>query len=218
VLWARVQEEKAERITAAMLKDALAVAGLDFSDEQRQQILAGVNQNLTRYAELRQIRIDPNIAPPLYYSPIVPGTRVDRVAKPFRPAPVLSLHRPSNLEEVAFWPIGHLAHLLRTRQVTSVELARMYLERLKRYNPTLNFVVTFTDDLAMQQAQQADKEIAAGRYRGPLHGVPWGCKTSLPCRAIRRSGDRARSRARCSRPKRRSCGCCERPARCSSPS
>src|SRR5438093_12970663 len=85
ILWARVQDEKAERITAAMLKDALAVAGLDFTDEQRQQILAGVNQNLTRYAELRQIRIDPNIAPPLYYSPLVPGTRLDRAAKPFRP-------------------------------------------------------------------------------------------------------------------------------------
>ena len=95
VLWARVQEEKAERITAAMLKDALAVAGLDFSDEQRQQILAGVNQNLTRYAELRQIRIDPNIAPPLYYSPIVPGTRLDRTVKPFRPSAPPALRRPA---------------------------------------------------------------------------------------------------------------------------
>jgi Asp-tRNA(Asn)/Glu-tRNA(Gln) amidotransferase A subunit family amidase len=176
VLWAKLQEEQTPRVTSAMLKDALAIAGLDFSDEQREQMLTGVNQNLERYAELRQIRIDPNLAPPLYYSPIVPGTRLDRAAKPFRPAPVPSLHRPSNLEEVAFWPIGHLAHLLKTRQVTSVEMTRMYLERLKRYNPTLNFVVTFTDELAMQQAQQADKEIAAGRYRGPLHGIPWGCK------------------------------------------
>jgi Asp-tRNA(Asn)/Glu-tRNA(Gln) amidotransferase A subunit family amidase len=176
VLWAKLQDEQTARVTSAMLKDALAVAGLEFSDEQREQMLTGVNQNLERYAELRQIRIDPNLAPPLYYSPMVPGTRVDRVAKLFRAAPVPSLHRPSNLEEVAFWPIGHLAHLLKTRQVTSVELTRMYRERLERYNPTLNFVVTFTDDLAMQQAQQADKEIAAGRYRGPLHGVPWGCK------------------------------------------
>jgi Asp-tRNA(Asn)/Glu-tRNA(Gln) amidotransferase A subunit family amidase len=176
VLWAKLQEEQTPRVTSAMLTDALAVAGLEFTDEQREQMLAGVNQNLERYAALRQIRIDPNLAPPLYYSPIVPGTRVDRVAKPFRPAAVPALHRPSDLEEVAFWPIGHLAHLLKTRQVTSIELTRMYLERLKRYNPTLNFVVTFTDDLAMEQAQQADKEIAAGRYRGPLHGIPWGCK------------------------------------------
>src|SRR4051812_35337463 len=71
VLWAQVQEAKAERITDAMLTHALAVAGLEFTDEQRAQMLAGVNQNLTRYAELRQIHLDPNVAPPLYYSPLV---------------------------------------------------------------------------------------------------------------------------------------------------
>src|SRR3954471_20401329 len=86
VLWARVLQENAERITSAMLKDALAVSGLDFSDEQREQILNGVNQNLTRYAELRQVAIDSNVAPPMYFSPIVPGTRLDRVVKPFRPS------------------------------------------------------------------------------------------------------------------------------------
>src|SRR3954451_13891432 len=176
VLWAQVQEAKAERITDAMLKDALAIAGLEFTDEQRAQMLAGVNQNLTRYAELRQIHLDPNIAPPLYYSPLVPGTRLDRVAKPFRPSVPPALRRPSNLEDVAFWPLAHLAQLLKARQVTSVELTRMYLDRLSRLNATLNFVVTYTDELAMRQAQQADREIAAGKYRGPLHGMPWGCK------------------------------------------
>jgi Asp-tRNA(Asn)/Glu-tRNA(Gln) amidotransferase A subunit family amidase len=176
VLWAQVQEAKAERITDAMLTAALAIAGLEFSDEQRAQMLAGVNQNLTRYAELRQIPIDPTIAPPLYYSPLVPGTRLDRSVKPFRASTPPALRRPATLEDVAFWPLAHLAQLLKTRQVTSVELTRMYLDRLSRFNATLNFVVTYTDELAMQQAQQADREIAAGKYRGPLHGMPWGCK------------------------------------------
>ena len=176
VLWAKLQEEGAARVTAAMLKDALAIAGLEFSDEQREQMLNGVNQNLERYAELRRIHLDPNVAPPLYYSPIVPGTRLDRAPKPFRAAAPPAVRRPANLEDAAFWPIAHLAQLIKTRQATSVELTRMYLDRLKRYNPTLNFVVTFTEDLATAQARQADKEIAAGRYRGPLHGVPWGCK------------------------------------------
>src|SRR3954470_9609258 len=176
VLWARVQQEKTDRITSAMLKDALAIAGLEFTDEQRQQILAGVNQNLTRFADLRQITIDPNLAPPLYFSPLVPGTRLDRATRPFRPSTPPSLRRPGNLEDVAFWPLAHLAQLLKTRQVTSVELTRMYLDRLSRFNATLNFVVTYTDELAMRQAQQADREIAAGKHRGPLHGMPWGCK------------------------------------------
>jgi Asp-tRNA(Asn)/Glu-tRNA(Gln) amidotransferase A subunit family amidase len=176
VLWARVQEAKTDRITDAMLKDALAIAGLEFTEEQRAQMLNGVNQNLTRYADLRKIAIDPNIAPPLYYSPLVPGTRLDRSVKPFRPSAPPPLRRPANLEDAAFWPLAHLAQLLKTRQVTSVELTRMYLDRLSRFNATLNFVVTYTDELAIRQAQQADREIAAGKYRGPLHGVPWGCK------------------------------------------
>jgi Asp-tRNA(Asn)/Glu-tRNA(Gln) amidotransferase A subunit family amidase len=176
VLWAKLQEGQHSRVTAAMVKDALALAGLDFTEEERQQLVNGLNQNLDRYGDLRTIRIDPRIAPPMYYSPIVPGTRIDRVPRPFRPTPVPSLRRPTNLEDVAFWPIAHLAHLVRTRQVKSVELTRMYGDRLQRYNPTLNFVVTFTDDLAMKQAEQADQEIAAGKYRGPLHGIPWGCK------------------------------------------
>jgi Asp-tRNA(Asn)/Glu-tRNA(Gln) amidotransferase A subunit family amidase len=176
VLWAKLQEEKSARVTSAMLKDALAVAGLDFSDEQREAMLNGVNQNLERYAELRRVRIDADLAPPVYYSPIVPGTRLDRSIKPFRASAPQAARRPANLEDAAFWPIAQLAHLLETRQVTSTELTRMYLDRLKRYNPALNFVVTFTDDLALEQARRADQEIAAGRYRGPLHGIPWGCK------------------------------------------
>ncbi len=176
VLWAKMQEQGAGRITAAMLKDALAVAGLDFTEAQREQLVNGVNQNLARYADLRAIHIDPDLAPPLYFSPLVPGTRLDRVARPFRPSALPRVRRPANLEDVAFWPLAHLAELLRTRQATSIELTRMYLGRLKRYNPTLNFVVTLTEELALKQAAAADAEIAAGRYRGPLHGVPWGCK------------------------------------------
>src|SRR5207245_57103 len=146
------------------------------TDEEQRQILTEVNQNLQRYDELRQIHIHPNLAPPLYFSPLVPGSRLDRTTRPFRASAVPALRRPANLEEVAFWPLAHLAHLVRSRQVRSEALPEMYLQRLKRYNPTLNFVVTFTDDLAMTQARAADQEIAAGRYRGPLHGIPWGCK------------------------------------------
>jgi Asp-tRNA(Asn)/Glu-tRNA(Gln) amidotransferase A subunit family amidase len=87
-----------------------------------------------------------------------------------------AVKRPANLEDVAFWPVRHLAELIRTKQVTSVQLTEMYLTRLHRYQPKLNFVVTFLDDVAMAQAKQADAEIAAGKYKGPLHGIPWGAK------------------------------------------
>lgn len=176
VLWAKMQDQGAQRITSAMLADALAISGLEFTDEERQQMVNGLNQNLSRYEDLRKIAIDDGIAPPMYYSPIVPGTTLDRTARPFRASRPPAVKRPGHLEDAAFWPLTHLAELIRTRQVTSTELTRMSLDRLHRFNPTLNFVVSFTDDLAMSQARAADDEIAAGRYRGPLHGIPWGCK------------------------------------------
>ena len=86
------------------------------------------------------------------------------------------MKRPANLEDCAFWPVVQLAQLLKTRQVTSVELTQMYLARLHKYNDKLNCVVTFLDDVALAQAKQADAEIAAGKYKGPLHGIPWGAK------------------------------------------
>jgi Asp-tRNA(Asn)/Glu-tRNA(Gln) amidotransferase A subunit family amidase len=87
-----------------------------------------------------------------------------------------SVTRPRNLEAVAFWPVTHLARLLRTRQVTSTELTRMYLERLTRYHPQLNCVAALLEERGLREAAVADREIGAGRYRGVLHGVPYGVK------------------------------------------
>jgi hypothetical protein len=176
VLWARAQEQPTGPITAAMLKDALAVAGLSAPEELQRRLVAGVNRNLQHYEEVRAMRLEMSTPPPFTFNPIVPGTKIDRTPKSFRASPPPQLRRPANLEDVAFWPVAHLAGLVKSRQVTSVELTGMYLQRLKRHNPALNCVVTLTEDLAMNQARVADREIAAGTYRGPLHGIPWGCK------------------------------------------
>ncbi|GAH10268.1 unnamed protein product, partial [marine sediment metagenome] len=84
--------------------------------------------------------------------------------------------RPKSEESLAFLPVTELSALLRTRQVTATELAKLSIARLKKYDPVLHCVVTLTEELALKQAHQADQEIAAGRYRGPLHGIPWGAK------------------------------------------
>jgi Asp-tRNA(Asn)/Glu-tRNA(Gln) amidotransferase A subunit family amidase len=176
VLWARFQEREASKITAEMIKSAAAVAGQELSEDEITGMVEGVNRNLASLEELRAMHFDNDLAPPIYFSPLVPGMVVDRTRRPFRQSKTTVADRPSNLEDVAFWPVTHLAQLVETRQVRSVELTEMYLARLKRYNQKLNCVVTFTEDLAMQQARQADAEISAGKYRGPLHGIPWGCK------------------------------------------
>jgi Asp-tRNA(Asn)/Glu-tRNA(Gln) amidotransferase A subunit family amidase len=176
VLWGKLQEQKPVVITKEMLRDAAAVAGLTFTDAQLDAMLAGVNKNLPRYQRLRKVQLDNSVAPPLYFNPVVPGMKIDRSRREFRMSAPPRVGRPRNLEDVAFWQVTELAELLRTRQVTSVELTEMYLTRIKRYNPKLLCVVTLTEDLAMRQAREADSEIAAGRYRGPLHGIPWGIK------------------------------------------
>ena len=179
VLWARVQNTGTARITKEMLRDAASVAGLAFTDRQLDEMLEGVNQHGVVYEQLRAVHLDNSVAPPLYFNPVVPGARVDRTRRPFRASKPPRVVRPPNLEEAAFWPMTELAELIRTRQATSVELTEMYLARLQRYNPILRCVVTVTDALARRQARNADREIAAGRYRGPLHGVPWGAKDLL---------------------------------------
>ena len=180
VLWAQMEKEKEQegsaKITIEMLKVAASVSGLTLTDDDYEAILTAVNQNLTRHVALRKIAIPNNVAPPLYFNPLVPGMAVNRTRLPFTLSAPPKVTRPANLEDVAFWPITQLAQLLKTRAVTSTELTAMYLARLHRLNPKLNCVVTFLDDVAAAQAKQADAEIAAGKYKGPLHGIPWGAK------------------------------------------
>src|SRR5579859_1673316 len=174
VLWGTLQEQKSATVTREMLRTAAAASGLSFTDQQLDRMLGGVNQNLANYEKLRKVELDNSVAPPFYFNPVVPGMKIDRSKKPFRKSIPPRVSRPKNLEDLAFWPVTQLAEMVRTRQVKSIELTEMYLDRLKRYNPKLTCAVTITDDLAKRQASNADKEIAAGRYRGPLHGIPWG--------------------------------------------
>jgi Asp-tRNA(Asn)/Glu-tRNA(Gln) amidotransferase A subunit family amidase len=176
VLWGRLQDQKPPRVTKQMLREAAATAGVEFTDHQLDSMVDGVNKNLPHWDELRKIPLDNSVAPPLFFNPVVPGMRIDRTRRPFRMSDPPRVTRPRNLEDVAFWQVTQLAELIRTKQVTSVELTEMYLGRITRLNPKLLCVVTVTEDLAMRQARDADKEIAAGRYRGPLHGIPWGVK------------------------------------------
>jgi Asp-tRNA(Asn)/Glu-tRNA(Gln) amidotransferase A subunit family amidase len=176
VLWARMQDAGTDRITLAMVTDALKLAGIDLPESERENIVQTANQNLQRYEEVRKLDIPNDVSPPFHFSSLVPGIEVNRTRKPFRLSAAPSLKRPANLEDVAFWPVRHLAELIRTRKVTSLELTQMYLARLHRYNGRLNNVVTFLDEVGLAQAKQADAEIAAGKYKGPLHGIPWGAK------------------------------------------
>lgn len=184
VLWARLQDGGASAITLPMLTDALAVAGIDLPEADRTAMVDGANAQLERLRELRAFHIPNDVSPPYHFSPIVPGLRVDAAREPWVMSKAPTVRRPARLDDVAFWPVRRLAELVRTRQVTSTELTRIYLARLHRYNDTLNHVVTFLDDHGLAEAAAADREIAAGRYRGPLHGIPWGVKDIIAVRGF----------------------------------
>ena len=185
VLWARMQDAGAQKVTLEMVTDALELAGIDMTEEERKAMVEAANRNLGTYDEVRKIDIPSDVSPPFHFSSIVPGITVNKTRQPFRMSAAPVVKRPSNLEEVAFWPVRHLAELVRTRQVTAVELAEMYLARLHRYNPLLNNVVTFLDEHGLAEARKADAEIAAGKYKGPLHGIPWGAKDIIAVKGFK---------------------------------
>ncbi|MEJ7849481.1 MAG: amidase [Pyrinomonadaceae bacterium] len=185
ILWTQVQEKAAQKITKEMIAAAERMAGLQFTNAERGMMLEGVNNNLSFYEELRMVHLDVSDVPAIRFSPILPGMKFDKGHLPFRPTPLLIQNRPKNLEDVAFWDVIRLAGLIKSRKVSSVELTEMYLARLKKYDSILKCVVTLTEELAMQQARRADIEIAGGKYRGYLHGIPWGAKDLIAKKGYR---------------------------------
>jgi len=185
ILWTRMQEKESLRVTREMLSEAEKLSGLEFTEEEREKMLEGVNENLEKYEELHKLTLDNGVAPALKFSPLLPGMNFAGGKTPARPSKLPDIEAPSDLEELAFWPVTKLATLLESRQITSVELTEMYLERLKRYNPKLECVISLTEELALKQAKRADEEIGAGMYRGPLHGIPWGAKDLLATKGYR---------------------------------
>jgi Asp-tRNA(Asn)/Glu-tRNA(Gln) amidotransferase A subunit family amidase len=176
ILWGKMQNVDTQTITLEMLTDALKVGGVEFTEAERKEMVNAANQNLTRSAAVRAFHIPNDVSPPFHINAIVPGVVVNRVPQQFALGKTSAVKVPGNLEDVAFWPVRHLHELLRTKQVSSVELTKMYLDRLHRYNGQLLNTVTFLDELAMTQSKAADADIAVGRMKSPVHGIPWGCK------------------------------------------
>src|SRR5260370_34932322 len=115
----------------------------------------GVNENPHLEEELRQGPLKVTIPPALRFSPILPGMRFDTAHRPFRMSAIGTLSRPSDLESLAFWPVTRLSALIRSRQLSSLELTELFLDRLKRFDPVLKCLFTFTDDFALKQAWEA---------------------------------------------------------------
>ncbi|WP_028665455.1 amidase [Runella zeae] len=166
-------------ITADIVNYASKVFGIEFSAAERDSMLDNLNDQLKGFERVRKISLTNDIAPALLFDPVPVGFEFEKTKKPFQASTLGKVTLPPNRDSLAFYTVAELGALIRTKQISSVQLAQFFISRLKKYSPTLLNVVTLTEDLAMQQAAQADAEIKAGKYRGPLHGIPYGAKDLL---------------------------------------
>lgn len=167
----------------ARITGAEQLSGIRFTQEQRGKMRRDVEQYRLRYRELREVDVGYDVSPASIFLPGVkpPPTGEQR---PFR-FNASSVDRPASSGDLAFLPVSALARLVENREVSPIELTRLYLERLDTLGEKLHCVVSLTEDLAMKQARAAEAEILAGKYRGPLHGIPWGAKDLLSAKGIR---------------------------------
>jgi Asp-tRNA(Asn)/Glu-tRNA(Gln) amidotransferase A subunit family amidase len=167
-------------VSPQMVADAEWVAGIKLTAAQREAAANRLNEFRESTKRIRAIELDNSQRPGLAFAPLTSpasqpdprGYEVVATPKQGEGAPA----RPDSDEDLAFASIRHLGALLRGRKISSVELTKLYLARLRRYDPLLKCVVTFMDEVALEQAKQADRELAEGKDRGPLHGIPWGVK------------------------------------------
>lgn len=163
----------------AIVTEAENLLGLTFDTAEQRLMQPELVRAVRSYHQLRSKSLDNGIYPAIIFNPLLPGKEIAESVESqqwFLPEKVA---RPESDTDLAFMSVGELAYLIRTSQITSTELTRIYLNRLKEYGDTLKCVITLTENLALEQAAEADREIAGGNYRGPLHGIPYGVKDLL---------------------------------------
>jgi len=185
VLWAQAEAQGAKKISKDMIENAAIIADVSIADEYKEMMLDDLNKQVKGYEGIYKLHIPNSAAPAFLFDPALPSTTFETTRKPLRISKAPSIAVPDNRDDLAFTSVRELAELIRTRKVSSVVLTQMYLRRLKKYDPTLKFLVTLTEERALAQAKKADEEIAVGHYRGPLHGLPWGAKDLLATKGYR---------------------------------
>ena len=158
------QTRNEKKVTIKDIKAYEKIMGLEFSKDEREMMMERIQRNSSGYEDLRKIEIPNSTPPALLFNPIIPGMKIEKEEqKPFLYTKKETLKVPDNFEDLAFYSVTDLAQLIKTQQITSTQLTSLYLDRLKKYGPLLECVITLTEDLAMEQAKRADKEIAAGQ-------------------------------------------------------
>ena len=168
-----------QSITVEIVKQAEKIMGLEFTSAEADSMLIELTDTRKNFEDIRKVELKNEVSPALLFNPLPVGFEFEKGQSSFKASDLKSIKMPSDKNDLAFYNVRQLAELIHTKKISSVELTKFYLERIKKYDPQLQCVVTLTEDLALKQAARADAEIAAGKYRGLLHGIPYGAKDLL---------------------------------------
>ena len=161
------------------LEYAQKTIGINFTSQEQELMLDGLNDRLKSYKAIREYPLTNEIPPSLIFNPVPPDFYINNNQKPIHWEIPENIEFPEDKNKLAFYSILELASLLKYRKITSTDLTSFFINRLKEYGDTLQCVITITEKLAAEQAARADREISAGNYKGPLHGIPYGVKDLL---------------------------------------
>lgn len=175
-LWFNHSDEK---ITDDDVVAAQKLLALNLTDSEIDTLLTDIQDNTEDFELMHQYTLKNEVPPALLFNPVPRGFTIDTTSISAQWSISEEVSLPINRDELAFYSVLALASLLKDQKITSTELTQLYLERIRRYDDTLLSVITITEELALEQARRADKEIQQGKYRGPLHGIPYGVKDLL---------------------------------------
>jgi Asp-tRNA(Asn)/Glu-tRNA(Gln) amidotransferase A subunit family amidase len=179
-------ETQGEPVEVEVIAAAEQLAGIAFTASEREMMSRTVAEQVSMLASRQTLtRFSNTLAPALKFDPRLPGMKIDIPTKASIWTREEMSRLPGDDADIAFAPVTSLSRWIESGALTSMRLTRIYLDRLKRFDPQLRCVITLCEEHALQQAAAADREIAAGNYRGPLHGIPWGAKDLLDTAGIR---------------------------------
>jgi Asp-tRNA(Asn)/Glu-tRNA(Gln) amidotransferase A subunit family amidase len=175
-------------VTVTTFAEAEMLVQFPMNDAERSEAAGSWRKTMASVYERRvgprKLALESALAPATEWNPMLPGINSGPQRDRFVRSEAANTSLPAKDEDIAFAPVTQLSRWIETRQLTSERLTRIYLERIERFNPQLRCAITITRDLALRQAKQADEEIERGKYRGPLHGIPWGGKDLLDTAGI----------------------------------
>lgn len=174
-----------DSLTKSDLPGAARLIDLNFTQQETDSMYDGVKENMLLYRLMHKKTLNNSVPMSLWQSPVLPGMQFNGKQEKQHWKIPAKVKLPENRNELAFYNILQLASLIRNRQISSVELTKFFIDRIRQYGDTLQCVITVTEEIALQQAQRADEEIAAGKYRGPLHGIPYGLKDLFAVKGTR---------------------------------